>query len=378
MPDNPLLQLRELGQSVWLDTIDRGLLAGGMLQQLVQRGEIQGVTSNPTIFRKAIAGCSDYDSSISALSASGQDTLAIWEALSSDDIRTAALVLAPVYRSTEGRDGYVSIEVAPALAHDVEGTIAEAKHLFSVIGQPNVMIKIPATREGVRAITELIASGVNVNATLIFSPDNYMQVAHAYIAGLERLEANGMPLNSVASVASFFVSRIDTAVDRQLLALLEKTTDLSTKRAIRSLLGQAAIANCRIAYHQYTTIIGSEPFASQRQRGARTQRLLWASTSAKNPAYRDVVYVEELIGPDTVNTMPPATLEAFRDHGQVRSSLEEDVDHAFDLMDQLERTGVDMAQIYEDLQVAGIQAFAESFDGVLGCIRERQAQLSKA
>ena len=378
MPNNPLLQLHEHGQSVWLDNIDRTLLISGELRRLVESGEVWGVTSNPTIFQKAIGSCAEYDPTIQALSAAGKDTLAIWEALSSEDIRAAADILQPVYEATQGGDGYVSIEVAPGLAHDLQGTVAEAKRLFTSLARPNIMIKVPATQEGVAAMTELTGAGINVNATLMFSPDNYEQIADAYIAGLQRLAARGLPLESVASVASFFVSRVDTAVDRLLEARLQQPPAAGAQAEIRQLLGQAAIANAKVAYQRFKRIFSREPFQGLQLQGARVQRPLWASTSTKNPAYRDVRYVEELIGPDTVNTMPPATLAAFRDHGLVRASLEENVaqaDHVFARLDEL---GIDMRQVYADLQTAGIQAFAESFDGVLDCIRQRQVELKRA
>ncbi len=378
MPQNPLLQLHEHGQSVWLDNIDRTMLTSGELQRLVDSGEAQGVTSNPTIFQKAISGCAAYDPAIQALSAAGKDTFAIWEALSADDIRAAAGILAPVYEATAAHDGYVSIEVAPALAHDLDGTIAEARHLFSTIDRPNVMIKVPATQEGVTAVAELIAAGVNVNATLIFSPDNYEQIARAYIAGLERLAARGAPLARVASVASFFVSRVDTAVDRILQARLEERPIHGDEKEIRGLFGQAAVANATVAYQRFRRIFAEDRFQALQQQGAQVQRPLWASTSTKDPAYRDVKYVEELIGPETVNTMPPETLVAFRDHGQVRPTLEQDVEHAYRVFAQLDELGVDMERVYDDLQAAGIKAFADSFEGVLRCIRERQAQLAQA
>lgn len=378
MPQNPLLQLRELGQSVWLDNIDRTLLTSGELERLVRDGEVQGVTSNPTIFQKAISTCALYDPEIQALSKEGRDTLAIYDELSRHDIRAAATILEPIYEATQGRDGYVSIEVSPTLAHDLAGTIAEAKHLFATLAQPNVMIKVPATQAGVAAVTELIAAGVNVNATLIFSPDNYEQIARAYIAGLQRLAARGAPLESIASVASFFVSRVDTVVDKLLDARLREARDPATQDQIRRLFGKAAIANAKIAYERFKRIFSEESFLSLQRQGARVQRPLWASTSTKNPAYRDVMYVEELIGPDTVNTMPPATLDAFRDHGRVRDSLEENVEGAHKTFERLAELGIDLERVYVDLQTAGIQAFAESFNDLLTCIRQRQAQLKHA
>ncbi|MDI7274969.1 MAG: transaldolase [Anaerolineae bacterium] len=378
MPRNPLLQLREMGQSVWLDNIDRTLLTSGELQRLVDSGEVQGVTSNPTIFQKAISTCAEYDPSIRELSQAGADAYTIWEDLSIADIRAAAAILEPVFEASEGRDGYVSIEVAPSLAHDLDGTIAEATRLFTTIARPNVMIKVPATQEGVRATAELIGEGVNVNATLIFSPDNYEQIARAYIAGLERLAERGAPVESVGSVASIFVSRIDTAVDRELEARLSQVTEVPAQNQLRRLLGQAAIANCKVAYQRFKQVFSDARFVKLQREGARVQRPLWASTSTKNPAYRDVVYVEELIGPDTVNTMPPATLAAFRDHGQVRLSLEENVDHACTVLQQLGALGVDMDRVFAGLQRAGVQAFAESFEGALECIRERERVLRHA
>ena len=377
MPGNPLLELRRLGQSVWLDSIDRTLLSSGRLAELVNRGEVQGVTSNPTIFQKAIETCTEYDATIRSLSQRGRDTIAIYDEIAAQDIRDAADVLRPVYDETQGGDGYVSIEVAPALADDTGGTIAEARRLFGSVGRPNVMIKVPGTAAGVTALTELIASGVNVNATLLFSPDNYEQVARAYIAGLERLAAANAPLQRVASVASFFVSRVDTAVDRLLEAQLREATDPARQAHIRGLLGQAAIANAKVAYQRFKRIFAEPRFLALKERGARVQRPLWASTSTKNPAYRDVMYVEELIGPDTVNTMPPATLEAFRDHGRVRPSLEENVEHAYRVFDELAELHIDMGRIYADLQAAGIQAFADSFSGLLACIRDRQMAVAQ-
>ncbi len=379
MNSNPLRQLYEHGQSVWLDNIDRTLLNSGELQRLVQRGEVQGVTSNPTIFQKAIETCSEYDPLIRELSEGGRDVLSVYEALSTEDIRAAATILEPVYQATQGRDGYVSIEVSPMLAHDLDGTIAEAKHLFSALGRPNIMIKVPATPEGVTALTELIAAGLNINATLIFSPDNYEQIAHAYIVGLERLAASGQPVDRVASVASFFVSRVDTMVDHILeTRLQQQAADPSAQARLRPLLGRAAIANAKIAYQRFKRIFSAEAFVSLQQRGARVQRPLWASTSTKNPRYRDVMYVEELIGPDTVNTMPPATLAAFRDHGRVRPTLEENVDDAYRVFAELADLGIDMQQVYRDLQVAGVQAFSDSMTNLLACIRERQTTLKSA
>ena len=337
---------------------------------------MQGVTSNPTIFQKAIETCAEYDATIRALSQSGRDTIAIYDEIAAQDIREAADILRPVYEAAQGGDGYVSIEVSPTLAHDVDGTVAEAQRLFASVDRPNVMIKVPGTAAGVEALTQLIAAGVNVNSTLLFSPQNYEQVARAYVAGLERLAARGMALERVASVASFFVSRVDTAVDRLLEGLLREAREPTRQAQLRSLLGQAAIANAKVAYQRFKRIFSEPRFLALKEAGARVQRPLWASTSTKNPAYRDVMYVEELIGPDTVNTMPPATLEAFRDHGRVRLSLEENVERAYQVFEQLSALNIDMERVYAELQAAGIQAFADSFAGLLACIRDRQAAVA--
>ncbi len=378
MAHNPLVKLHELGQSVWLDSIDRTLLSSSELARLVESGEVQGVTSNPTIFQKAVQTCREYDATIRALSQARRDTLAIYDEIAGTDIRDAADVLAPVYEASEGGDGYVSIEVSPSLADDTAGTVVEARRLFAAVGRPNVMIKVPGTPAGVVALAELIAEGINVNSTLLFSPDNYEQVARAYVAGLERLLERGAPLERVASVASFFVSRVDTAVDRELEARLQATADPAEQARLRGLLGKAAVANAKVAYRRFRQIFSAEPFLSLQRRGARVQRPLWASTSTKNPAYRDVVYVEELIGPDTVNTMPPATLAAFREHGRVRPSLEEDVEQAQAVFAALAELGIDMDGIYADLQSAGVRAFADSFEELLACIRDRQVELGRA
>ena len=375
MAANSLQQLQDHGQSVWLDYIDRTLLVTGRLERMVDAGEVTGVTSNPTIFQKALATCDEYDATIRSLDAAGRSTLAVWEALSTGDIAAAASILAPVYDKTDGRDGYVSIEVAPSLAHDADGTIAEARHLFRSLNKPNVMIKVPATSAGVEALQELTAEGINVNSTLIFSVANYEQVARAYIGGIERLAAQGRPVSNVASVASFFVSRVDSAVDPLLEALVRSAPGGRVAEQAARLLGRTAVANAKIAYETFLRIFAGEPFASLRARGARAQRPLWASTSTKNPAYRDVYYVEELIGADTVNTMPPATLDAFRDHGRVRDSLTENVREAHAVVAQLEELGIDLESILGDLQKAGVEAFAQSFAALFDCIRERQVRL---
>ena len=366
--------LQVLGQSVWYDNIRRGLIISGELQRLIDRG-IVGVTSNPTIFQRAIAASNDYDAALRDLALAGHSTPEIYEALAIADIQAAADLLRPVYERTAGDDGYVSLEVSPDLAHDTEGTVDAARRLFDAIGRPNVMIKVPATPAGLPAITRLIADGVNINVTLIFSVQVYAQVADAYIAGLERRLAAGLPLDNVRSVASVFVSRIDTAVDALLQERLAASDDAATRARIEALLGKAAIANSKITYRRFQEIFGAPRFQALRARGARVQRPLWASTSTKNPAYRDVVYVEELIGPDTVNTMPPATIDAFADHGRVRQTLTEGLAEAEATLTQLTALGIDLEAVMQRLLDEGVKAFADSVHDLLACIDAKRHAL---
>jgi transaldolase len=358
---NPLQRLwQEHGQAVWLDFIERDLLTGGGLARLVADDGVRGVTSNPSIFQKAIEGGGAYDEAVTALLAAdpGMTTTALYEALAIEDIQSAADILRPVWDDSDGSDGFVSLEVSPHLARDTEGTVAEAQRLWRAVDRPNLMIKVPATNEGVPAIEGLIGDGVNVNATLMFSLADYEAVATAYLRGLE---ANPDP-SAVASVASFFVSRVDTKIDARLEAI-------GTPEAL-ALRGRAAIANAKLAYRRFGELFGAGDFTSLSSRGAKVQRPLWASTSTKNPAYRDVVYVEELIGPDTVNTLPVATLEGFRDHGETRASLREDTAGADRVFSELGALGVDLDAITDELQVEGVAAFAASFDQLLGALEE--------
>lgn len=366
MSDNALKQMSDLGQSLWYDNIERNLLDQGGLARMVAEDHIVGVTSNPTIFQKAISGSGDYDAQISEVVARNPTIPVkdLFEVLAIDDIQEAADVLQPVYERTNGKDGYVSLEVSPDLAHNTEGTVAEAKRLFKAVNRPNLMIKIPATPAGLPAITEVIGSGINVNVTLMFSLQNYIDVANAYIAGLEKLDAAGGDLNQVASVASFFVSRVDTLLDK----LLE---EVGTAEA-RGLQGKLAIANAKAAYKKFKEIFGSEQFQKLAGKGASVQRPLWASTSTKNPNYRDVIYAEELIGPDTVDTMPPATLEALKDHGQIRASLEEGLDEAEALLARLEPLGISYEEATQKLQDDGVVAFANSFIDLLKTLEEKR------
>jgi transaldolase/glucose-6-phosphate isomerase len=366
---NPLRALREQGQSPWLDYIRRGLLTSGELQRLIDEEGLMGITSNPAIFEKAITGSQDYTAAIAALETEHLDAMALYERLVSEDIRQAADMLRPVYEETQGRDGYVSLEVSPYLARDTEGTIAEARRLWQVIQRPNLMIKVPATPEGIPAIQKLIGEGININVTLLFAQEVYRQVAEAYLAGLEALAAAGGDLRRVASVASFFVSRIDSLVDAKLEAKLRAGE--GDRALLESLKGKVAIANAKLAYQAYRKIFAGERWERLAAAGARPQRLLWASTSTKNPQYSDVLYVEELIGPDTVNTMPPATWEAFRDHGRVRPTLESELEAAYDTLETLAKVGISLAEVTDTLLIEAIRLFAEPFDKLLNSLDKK-------
>jgi transaldolase len=362
---NPLKELLGQGQSVWLDYIRRDLIRTGELKRLVEQDGIRGVTSNPTIFEKAIAGSTDYDDALRALHAKDAkaDARNLYEGLAIEDIQMTADVLRPVYDETGGADGYVSFEVSPHLAHETQGTISEAKRLRQAVDRPNVMIKVPATPEGIPAIEELIAEGVNVNITLMFSMSHYEAVARAYIRGLERCADP----SKVASVASFFVSRVDTMVDRALESLA------TAQAQAKTLLGKIAIANSKLVYHRFLQIFQSEGFVALRQRGARVQRPLWASTGTKNPAYSDVLYVENLIGADTVNTLPPETLNAFRDHGKVEGeTIGDSLDDAAAALRRLKALGINLDTITEKLQQDGVAAFAASFDQLLAALEKKR------
>ena len=362
---NPLKALQEQGQSVWLDYIRRDLIRSGELKRLVEEDGVRGVTSNPTIFDKAIAGSTDYDDALRALLAKDlkTDVGSLYEQLAIEDIQMAADVLRTVYDETSGGDGYVSFEVSPHLAHNTQATINEAKRLRAAVDRPNVMIKVPATPEGIPAIEELIAEGVNVNITLMFSMSHYEAVARAYIRGVERC---GDPAK-VASVASFFVSRVDTMVDRAL-----ETLATAQARA-KTLLGKIAVANSKLVYHRFLEIFHGEGFAPLRQRGTRVQRPLWASTSTKNPAYSDILYVENLIGAETVNTMPPETLTAFKDHGKVPGdTVTDNLDDAAATLGWLKALGINFETITEKLQQDGVAAFAASFDQLLATLEKKR------
>ncbi|HXX37041.1 MAG TPA: transaldolase [bacterium] len=375
---NPLRTLREVGQSVWLDFIERGLLRSGGLRRLVEEDGVSGVTSNPTIFDKAITGSAEYDAQLAELVSAGRTTPEIYEAVVSEDIRGAADTLRPVFDETRGADGYVSIEVSPLLAHDTAGTVQEVRRWSSLIGRPNVMVKIPATPEGIPAIEEMIAEGRSINITLIFSLQMYRRVIEAYLRGLERRAASGGPLHQVASVASFFVSRIDTEVDQRLASRIKDAAPADASR-LRALLGKAAIANAKLAYQLFREVFTGARFQALAGRGARVQRPLWASTSTKNPAYPDLLYAEALVGPDTVDTMPPQTLAAFRDHGRVSpGAVMEDVDGAAGLLAALAGAGVPIEDVTRVLLDAGVALFSESFNQLFAAIDAKRRSLAAA
>jgi len=371
---NTLHQLLAQGQSPWIDNITRAMLTGGTLQELIDKG-IVGLTSNPTIFQKAIGGSADYDDELRQLVRDGKSVSEIYDGLVLDDIRSAATILRQVYDSSNGHDGFVSIEVAPNLAYDTEGTLTEARRLFSYLDIPNIMVKIPGTAEGIPAFQQAIADGINVNVTLVFSLQSYREVAEAYIKGLEQRAASGQPVDHLASVASFFVSRVDTMVDKRLDAAIAAAGSEERKTELKALQGKAAIANAKMAYAAYQEIFSGPRWEALAAKGAKPQRCLWASTSAKNPAYRDVIYVEDLIGPDTVDTMPPATIDAFLDHGNAARTLDQDVDEARAQLAGLEKAGISMDEVTLQLQKDGVRLFTESFNELIGTITSKREEM---
>jgi transaldolase / glucose-6-phosphate isomerase len=379
MTGNPLLALRDLGQSIWLDYIRRQLITSGELARLIEQDGLGGITSNPSIFEKAIAGSTDYDEVLAAAGRRAPPaTPDLYESLAIADIQNAADLLLGVYERTKRRDGYVSLEVSPLLAHDAAGTVVQARRLVAALGRENVMIKVPGTTEGLAAIRTLIGEGLNINITLLFARETYEAVAEAYLAGLEACAAAGRDLGRVASVASFFVSRIDTAVDVQLDAALAAAPNEKVRERLRSLKGQVAIANAKLAYERYKQILATPRWIALAARGAQPQRLLWASTGTKNREYRDTRYVDELIGPDTVNTIPPATLDAFRDHGKPRLSLEENVEQARQTLAALEEAGISLEAITARLVEDGVGLFADAFKKLLDSIDQKRGSAAPA
>lgn len=373
---SPLWELTELGQSVWLDYIRRGILDNGELERMIREEAVRGVTSNPAIFEQAIGRSDDYAEVLSELAAAGHDALEVYEQLAIEDIRRAADLFRDIYDESAGTDGFVSLEVSPELAHDTEGSLEEARRLWKAVDRPNVMIKIPGTEEGLPAIEEALAEGINVNVTLLFSLDGHQRVMEAYLAALERRADQGLALERVASVASFFISRVDTAVDSALEGIAAAASDSAERERILSLRGRAAIANAKMAYQNFQETFGGARFQRLKGLGAQVQRPLWASTSTKNPAYRDVIYVEELIGPDTVNTMPLATLRAFGDHGEARRTVDADVDEARSYLQQLDDLGIDLIEVTHQLQVDGVEKFVVPFRDLQKSIEERLAALA--
>ncbi|MGD9028580.1 MAG: transaldolase [Anaerolineae bacterium] len=368
---NTVQALHNAGQSVWYDNIQRSVLRSGEMAGMIERGEVRGVTSNPTIFMKAITKSQDYDAALESLFEAGWSAEQIFWQLAVEDIQEAADLFRPLYEETGGGDGYVSLEVDPNLAYDTAGTVAAARELWARVARPNLLIKIPATMAGLPAITAAIAAGINVNVTLLFALDRYLTVMDAYLTGLEQRVAAGLPVDRIASVASFFVSRVDSKVDGRLMEMVDRCGVRADQA--ESLLGKAAIANARMAYAQYQKVFRSPRFEALKAQGARVQRPLWASTSTKNPAYRDVRYVEELIGPDTVNTMPPYTLAAFLDHGEVRpGSVEENVAEAEQTLLSVDALGISMCIATCELELEGVKSFADAYAALLDAIDARR------
>ncbi|HET7209769.1 MAG TPA: bifunctional transaldolase/phosoglucose isomerase [Terriglobales bacterium] len=368
---NPLKDLLNYGQSVWLDYIRRNLITSGELKRMVEEDGVRGITSNPAIFEKAIVGSTDYTDFLQSLNArTDLDAKARYELLAIRDIQDAADILRPVYQKSKRRDGYVSLEVSPYLARDTKGTIEEARRLWQAVNRPNLMIKVPGTAEGIPAFQQLISEGININVTLLFAQEVYEKVAEAYVAGLEQFSAKGGDLSKMASVASFFISRIDTLVDSTVDQKLKSESDPNQQALLKGIRGKIAIANGKLTYQKYLKIFSGPRWDKLATKGAQTQRVLWASTSTKNPSYRDVIYVEELVGKETVNTIPPATLDAFRDHGQLRESLTENIDAARQSMEELARAGISMKQVTDQLTDEGVRLFAEAFDKLLTAVEK--------
>jgi transaldolase len=373
MDQNPLLELEALGQSIWIDFIRRQTTVSGELKQLIQEDGVSGVTSNPSIFEKAIAESQDYDEAIQALTTEGKTVEEVYQSITVEDIQMVADLLRPTYDRTQGADGFVSLEVSPYLSHDTKGTIEEARRLWSLVKRPNCMIKVPATREGLPAIEQLIGEGININITLLFGLPRYREVTEAYMAGLEHLAAGVKNLGQVSSVASFFLSRIDTLLD----PLLEKDMHTGGSRSLIAsrLHGEVAIASAKVAYEMYREIFSSERFQKLAEKGARTQRLLWASTSTKNPSYIDTKYIDPLIGPNTINTLPVETLDLYRDHGQPKQTLEENVAEAHQVLRDLNGIGFDLDSVTQELEDEGVEKFSKSMDKLMTALREKQAAM---
>jgi transaldolase len=379
MTTNHLLEIKNYGQSIWMDNLSRDIIKSGELKDLVENKGICGITSNPTIFEKAIANNAMYDRDIEAGIRAGLPTYKIYESLVFQDIRDACDILRPVYEASNGLDGYVSIEVPPTIAHDTEASIAEARRYFQEIGRENVMIKIPGTEPGLPAVEQVISEGINVNITLLFSVESYINTAWAYIRGLEKRAAQGKDISKIASVASFFLSRIDSNIDGKIDAKLAKgVDDLNVEAKLRAIKGKVAIANAKIAYQEYKKIVQSDRWQALAAKGAKVQRLLWASTSTKDPNYSDVMYVDELVGPDTVNTLPPATIEACADHCDVANRVETNVEEAYNLMESLKDpdVNIDINTVMDELLTEGIDKFVKPFQSLMDSLENKVKQLS--
>ena len=375
MKTNPLKKLESFGQSVWLDYIRRDLITSGRLQHMIQEDGIRGMTSNPSIFEKAIAESQEYDEAVRGLVLRGKNAKEIYEALTERDVQSAAYEFGSLYETTDGNDGYVSLEVNPHLAHDTKGTIEEARRLSTTLNRPNIFIKVPATAEGLPAIQQLISEGISVNVTLLFGLPRYRQVVEAYIAGLEARVNQGKPVKQLASVASFFLSRIDTLVD----SLLEKPIARGGKEAdlAKKVRGQVAVASAKMAYQMYEEIFAGVRFKKLAAQGARVQRLLWASTSTKNPDYSDVKYIDSLIGPNTVNTVPLETIDAYRDHGDPKSRLEQDPKEADWIMAQLPALGISIDKVTQQLEDEGVEKFNKPFDKLMEILTKKSHEKPK-
>ena len=378
MTVNHLLEIEDLGQSIWMDNLSRDLIESGELKNLIVEKGIRGITSNPAIFEKAIAGNAIYDADIEAGIKEGKSVLEIYESLAFKDIQDACDIFKPVYEQTEGLDGYISIEVPPNIAQDTESTINEALRYYKAIGRENLMIKIPGTPEGLPAVTKVISEGINVNVTLLFSVESYINTFMAYIEGLEARAAKGEDISKIASVASFFLSRIDIKIDDLIDAKLEGVTDLNKKAKLEAIKGKVAIANAKVAYQEYKKIIQSDRWKALSAKGANVQRLLWASTSTKNPAYSDVMYVDELIGPNTVNTLPPTTITACADHCSAENRVETKIDEAYNLMESLKDpdVAIEIDAVMDELLAEGIDKFVKPFTSLLGSLEDKVKRLA--
>ncbi|OCQ92424.1 transaldolase [Oscillatoriales cyanobacterium USR001] len=375
---NHLLEIEQLGQSIWMDNLTRDLIESGELKEMIESRGLRGITSNPAIFEKAIAGNAIYDADIEAGIRANKSTLEIYESLVFEDIRHACEIFYPVYEESKGLDGYISIEVPPTIANDTESTISEALRYYQAIGKENVMIKIPGTAEGLPAVERVIGEGINVNVTLLFSVESYVETAWAYIRGLEALAEAGGDVSKISSVASFFLSRIDTNIDGQIDGKLKGVTDEGLKAKLEAVKGKVAIANAKIAYQKYKEIISSDRWQALAAKGAKVQRLLWASTGTKNPAYSDVMYVDELVGPETVNTLPPATIEACFDHCDVAPRIETNVEEAYEVIESLKDSdiNINLDKVMADLLLDGIEKFVQPFQSLMKSLEEKVQRLT--